>query len=60
MSETFFRVCCRNFQVSQSVATKTATAVTVSTIGAVAAFFFLRLTYRNIGAVGDRVDLSNW
>ncbi len=24
------------------------------------AFFFLRLTYRNIAAVGDRVDLSNW
>jgi len=23
-------------------------------------YFFLRLTYRNIAAVGDRVDLSNW
>jgi len=28
--------------------------------GAVTAYFFLRLTYRNIAAVGDRVDLSNW
>jgi NADH-quinone oxidoreductase subunit H len=27
---------------------------------AVGAFFFLRLTYRNLAAVGDRVDLSNW
>ncbi len=28
--------------------------------GLVAAFFFLRLTLRNVGAVGDRVDFSNW
>ncbi|HET6437151.1 MAG TPA: complex I subunit 1 family protein [Anaeromyxobacter sp.] len=26
----------------------------------VTAFFFLRLTYRNLAAVGDRIDLSNW
>jgi NADH-quinone oxidoreductase subunit H len=26
----------------------------------VGGYFFLRLTYRNIAAVGDRVDLSNW
>jgi len=28
--------------------------------GVILAFFFLRLTLRNVGAVGDRVDLSNW
>ncbi len=37
-----------------------ASGITFLVVGAVAAFFFLRLTYRNIGAVGDRVDLSNW
>jgi NADH-quinone oxidoreductase subunit H len=34
--------------------------LTFTAAGVVLAFFFLRLTLRNVGAAGDRVDLSNW
>jgi len=37
-----------------------ATGITLSVIGTVAVFFFLRLTLRNVAAVGDRIDLTNW
>jgi NADH-quinone oxidoreductase subunit H len=37
-----------------------ASGIVLTGAGALATVFFLRLTYRNIAAVGDRVDLSNW
>jgi hypothetical protein len=37
-----------------------ASGIAFLAVGLAGAFFFLRLTYRNVGAVGDRVDLSNW
>jgi len=37
-----------------------ATGVALTGAGLVATFFFLRLTLRNVSAVGDRVDLTNW
>jgi NADH-quinone oxidoreductase subunit H len=39
---------------------KAATGWTMVGLFVVAGLFFLRTTKRNIGAVGDRVDLSNW
>jgi NADH-quinone oxidoreductase subunit H len=41
-------------------ALKAATGWTMVGLFVVAGLFFLRTTKRNIGAVGDRVDLSNW
>jgi NADH-quinone oxidoreductase subunit H len=37
-----------------------ASGIALTVAGAVMTLFFLRLTFRNIAAVGDRVDLSNW
>jgi NADH-quinone oxidoreductase subunit H len=39
---------------------KTATGFVMTGLFVVVAAFFLRTTKRNISAVGDRVDLSNW
>jgi hypothetical protein len=39
---------------------KAVTGWTMVGLFVVAGLFFLRTTKRNIGAVGDRVDLSNW
>ncbi len=36
------------------------TGVVLTAGGLTGLAFFLRLTYRNLAAVGDRVDLSNW
>ncbi len=37
-----------------------ASGLAFTAAGGILAFFFLRLTLRNVGAVGDRVDFSNW
>jgi NADH-quinone oxidoreductase subunit H len=37
-----------------------ASGLTLTAAGLVATFFFLRLTLRNVSAVGDRIDFSNW
>jgi NADH-quinone oxidoreductase subunit H len=41
-------------------AVRTVAGVAGTATFAVVAFFFLRLTWRNVTAAGDRIDLTNW